>query len=219
MSTTPSPSDEILTFIGNAKSHGMTDDFAVALLRKNGWSDKRIYQAFSTYYAGTLGATVPKAGGTTEGARDAFYYLINFIALGFWATALGQIFYILVAHWFPDFAQQSYGYQGSLRDQLSWQAAAVIVAFPIFAIAHAAIGRELRRRRDLYDSAIRKWLTYLALVICVIIVALDAIWFVQALLMGQLTTRFILDTLILLVVGGGIFTYYQSTINGPKSAN
>lgn len=218
MSATPSPSDEIIAFVGNAKSHGMTDDFAVSLLRKNGWSDKRIYQAFSTYYAGTLGAPVPKSGGTAEGARDAFYYLINFIALGFWATALGQIFYVLINHWFPDAAQPAYAYRGTLRDQLSWQVAAVIVAFPIFVIAHTAIGRELQHRRDLYDSAIRKWLTYLALVICVVIVALDAIWFVQALLMGQLTVQFVLDSLVLLVIGGGIFTYYQATINAPKSA-
>lgn len=217
MSTTPGTTDEILAFIDSAKKHGMTDDFAVTLLRKSGWPDKRIYQAFSTYYAGALGAPLPKAGGTTEGSRDAFYYLINFIALAIWATALGQIFYVLVAHWFPD-AAQSYDYQGTLRNQLSWQVAAVIVAFPIFAAAHTAIGRELRRRRDLYDSGIRKWLTYLALVICVVIVALDAIWFIQALLTGQLTIRFVLDTIILLVIGGGIFTYYQATIGGPKSA-
>lgn len=219
MSVTPGSTDEILAFIDSAKKHGMADDFAVALLRKNGWSDKRIYQAFSTYYAGTLGAAVPKAGGSTEGARDAFLYLINFISLAFWSIALGKIFYVLIAHWLPDPVRTSYeGYgYGTLLQQLSWPIAATIVGLIIFAFAHAAIARELHRRRELYDSGVRRWLTYIALVICVVVVALDAMWFVQSLLLGQLTARFLLDTLVLLVIGGGIFAYYQATMNAPKT--
>lgn len=219
MSVTPGTTDEILAFIDAAKKGGMADDFAVTLLRKNGWPDKRIFQAFSTYYAGTLSAAVPKAGGTTEGARDAFLYLINFISLAFWSIALGKIFYVLIAHWLPDPVRTSYeGYgYGTLLQQLSWPIAATIVGFIIFAFAHAAIARELHRRRELYDSGVRRWLTYIALVICVVVVALDAMWFVQSLLLGQLTARFLFDTLVLLVIGGGIFTYYQATMNAPRA--
>lgn len=219
MAQTPAPNDDLLDFITRAKERGVADDFIATLLRKNGCADRRIYRAFGAYYTDILGMAPPKTGGSGEGARDAFLYLVNFITLGFWATSLGYIFYVLIARWLPDAAQTSYernGY-GSLLDTLSWPIASVIVGFIIFAFVHAAIGRELQHRRDLYDSGVRRWLTYLALVVCVVVVALDAMWFVQALLLGQLTARFLLDTLVLLVIGGGIFVYYQVTMNPPKT--
>jgi hypothetical protein len=148
-------------------------------------------------------------------ARDAFYYLINFITLGFWTVALGQIWYALIGRWFPDSATFAYTQQ-ILRDQISWQVSTIIVAFPVFVAIHYLIGRELRRRPDLYESGVRKWLTYVALVFAGLVVLVDGMWFTNALLRGELTTRFILDSIVLLVLGGGVFGYYLATIN-PRS--
>jgi hypothetical protein len=64
----------------------------------------------------------------------------------------------------------------------------------------------------LYDSGVRRWLTYIALVIAAIIVITDGVWFIEALIRGELTMRFILDSLVLLVLGGGVFTYYLTTM-------
>ena len=160
---------------------------------------------------------MPRGSGSSENARDAFYYLLNFLTLGFWSVALGQIFYAWIANRFPDAAQIGYGYNPSLLDQISWQLATVIVTFPIFAFVHYLIGKTLRTRSEAYDSGVRKWLTYLALVGAALIVCLDAIWFIEAFLRGQLTTPFLLDSTVLLVIGGGIFSYYLATIDPPKS--
>lgn len=193
----------------------MADEFVVALLRQNGWSERRIFRAYSKLYTEVLGAPLPTRHGHVEHARDAFYYLLNFITLGFWTVALGQIFYILIAHAFPDPTQTMF-YAGSLRDQISWQVATVVVAFPIFLFVHSVIQRQLRARPDLYDSGVRKWLTYITLVIAAIIVITDAVWFIEALIRGELTVRFILDSIVLLVLGGGVFAYYLTTIEPPS---
>ena len=214
MSTT-TPSDADLTeFVRAAKAHGIADEVIVSVLRQNGWSERRVYGALTAFYSGTLGMSIPVRRQGAENARDAFYYLLNFITLGFWTVALGRIFYILIAHGFPDPTQVE-PYARSLRDDLSWHVASVIVAFPIFLFVHNLIQGELRKRPDLYDSGIRKWLTYLALVIAAIIVLTDAVWFIQALISGELTTRFLLDSLVLLVLGGGVFVYYLKTIDPP----
>ena len=42
----------LLDFIEAIKSQGASDEFVVALLRQNGWPEKRIYQAFGS--SGTL---------------------------------------------------------------------------------------------------------------------------------------------------------------------
>lgn len=216
MSTQLATDAELSNFLRLAKQHGLADEFVVALLRQNGWSERRIFRAYSTLYAEVLGAPLPTRHQHAENARDAFYYLLNFITLGFWTVALGQVFYILIAHRFPDPTQPSL-YVGSLRDELSWQVATVIVAFPIFLFVHNLIRRELQRRPDLYDSGVRKWLTYITLVIAAVIVITDAVWFIEALIRGELTTRFILDSLVLLMLGGGVLGFYLRTIEAPTS--
>lgn len=206
----------LVAFLGAAKENGIADDFVVALLRQNGWPERRIFRAYSAFYADRLGMPLPKRYQGAENARDAFYYLLNFITLGFWTVALGQIFYRLIGNWMPDLTADRY--YGSLRDDIAWQAATVIVAFPVFLYVHSLIQRELRNRTDLYYSGVRRWLTYLALVIAAVVVLTDAAWIIEALIRGELTLRFILESLVLLVLGGGVFLYYLRTMEPPAAA-
>jgi predicted cation transporter len=207
---------ELIAYLAAAKEQGISDEFVVALLRQNGWPERKIYRAYSAFYAGRTGVPLPKRYQAAESARDAFYYLLNFITLGFWTVALGQIFYRLIAYRLPDpAASPTYG---SLRDDLAWQVATVIVTFPTFVYVHSLIGRELRSRPDLYESGVRRWLTYLALVIAAIVVLTDAAWVIEALIRGELTLRFILESLVLLVIGGGVFVYYLRTMEPAPAA-
>lgn len=200
-------------FIRTAKDRGVPDDALVPLLQQNGWPLRRIYRGLSAYYAQTLGVAPPARGGRAENPRDAFLYLLNFITLGFWTIALGQLFYALIARWFPDAALR--GYEGPLTHEIAWQLATIIVAFPAFLFVARAIGGELRRRPEALESPVRAWLTYIALVIAAIVVLLDGIWFLEALLRGEITIRFLLDSLVLLVLGGGVFAYYLGGLHPP----
>lgn len=206
--------DALRTFLQTAKAQGVPDESLVGILRQNGWPERRIYRALSEYYAGALGLPVPGRAGSTENARDAFLYLLNFITLGFWSVALWQIWADLVRRWFPDPLSTSMG--SSLREDIAWQIAIILVTFPLFVVVHSLIGRELARRPELYYSAVRRWLTYVALVLAALTMVIDAALTIQELILGQLTNHFILDTLGLMVLGGGIFWYYLSTIDPPK---
>src|SRR5215469_2621307 len=143
--------DDLSPFIVAAKQGGVADDSIVGMLRHNGWSERRIYRALSGYYGQTLGTQIPARTQSGESARDAFLYLLNFITLGFWTVALGQIFYAVIARAFPDPAQ-TYVDVEPLRSTISGQLATVIVAFPLFLFVHYLIARELHKRRDLYYS-------------------------------------------------------------------
>jgi hypothetical protein len=208
------PDDELAPFLRAAKERGIPDDSIVGMLRQNGWSERRIYRALSEQYAGILGLPVPRRAQAAGNARDAFLYLLNFITLGFWTVALWQIWDHLVNRWFPDALSSSAG--GELREDIAWQVALILVSFPIFIVVHTLIQRELARRPELYYSAIRRWLTYVGLVLTAIPIVIDAAYTVQQLIMGQLTIHFFLDTLGLLAIGGGIFAYYLLTIDPPK---
>lgn len=205
--------DALLSFLQNAKEHGITDESIVGILRQNGWPERRIYRALSAYYSGLLATAIPSRPGSVESARDAFLYLLNFITLGFWSVALWQIWDDLVKRWYPDDLSLAVG--SSLREDIAWQLAIIIVAFPVFIVVHTLIARELRRRPELYYSPIRRWLTYIALVLSAITIVIDGALTIEALILGHLTMHFILDTFALLVIGGGIFAYYLLTIDPP----
>ena len=57
-----SDSERLSAFIRAAKDRGADDAFVVAMLRENGWSERRIYAAFSSYYEEVLGQPVPSRG-------------------------------------------------------------------------------------------------------------------------------------------------------------
>jgi hypothetical protein len=216
--TTPagSASEDLDQFVRTAKANGIPDGALVALLRHNGWSERRIYHSLGAYYGKALGMAPPSRSGRSEHARDAFLYLLNFITLGFWTIALGQLFFALIERRFPNPADLYSGARGGpLLAEIAWQLATIIVAYPCFVFVGRLIGRELARRPDALESGVRAWITYVALVIAAIVVLMDAIWFLNALLRGELTVKFILDSLVLLALGGGVFWYY---LNGLRPA-
>jgi hypothetical protein len=215
MNDNTTPADPLGGFIQTAKERGLPDDALVPLLRQNGWSERRVYRSLSAYYAAALGVAPPSRGGRGVDARDAFLYLLNFITLGFWVVALGELFTILVDRWFPDPATGSYA--PDLRHQVAWQLATIIVAFPCFVVIGRLIAGEIARRPEAADSAVRAWLTYVALVIAGLCVLTDAIWVLDAFLTGALTIRFVLDSVVVIGLGGGVFAYYLATLRQPAA--
>ena len=199
-------------FVLTAKAGGVPDNALVALLHQNGWSDRRVYRSLSRYYREALGTAPPSRNASGEDSRDAFLYLLNFITLAFWTTALGNLLYVLIGHTFA--GKEIFG-SFTISD-VALQLATIIVALPAFVLMDRIIEREGKLRPDFSDSAVRLKLTYIALVIAAVIVLGDGIWFLQTFLRGEVTIRFILDSLVLFVIGGGVFGYYFAGLHAPK---
>ena len=213
----PEPNDNererLAAFIDAAKARNVADDSIVALLKHKGWSERRIYQAFASYYEGALGTPLPERGARIEYASDAFLYLLAFISLGAWAFSAGYVFDALIDRWIPSGLESAYQLS-AFRSEVAGELATIIVALPIFAFVSRTIAAGISRRPEMADSGVRKWLTYVALVLAAMCLIGDGIWFVTSFLTGDLTLRFVLKALVLVVLAGGIFTYYLSTVRG-----
>ena len=210
--TVPAEASKLVEFIKSAKAGGAGDEFLVALLRQNGWSERRIYAAFSAYYETATGQPVPSRGSRAENARDAFLYLLAFVTLGIWTVAFVWLAYILIDHAFPSPLDYSYYTGYSFHEDVAGQLASLIVAFPIFILVSRAIVLQTRQRPESLDSGVRKWLTYVALVITSLCMLGDAVWFLQQFLMGDLTIRFVFKSLVLFAVAGAVLWYYLGTV-------
>lgn len=202
--------DDLGAFVQTAKGQGVADTDLVGLLRQHGWSDRRAYAALSQYYTQKLRA-IPERGGAAESARDAFLYLLAFATLATWTVALVWLAYVLIDHAVPSALDSSY--YGSFRESVAGQLASLIVAFPIFMAVSAAIVRQTRSRPESLESGVRKWLTYVALVITAVIMLGDGVWFLTQFLLGDLTLRFALKAFVLFAVAGGVLWYYLGSVS------
>ncbi|MEX2263894.1 MAG: DUF5671 domain-containing protein [Bryobacteraceae bacterium] len=199
-------------FIEAAKREGASDQILIDLLRHEGWPDKEIYPAFRSYYEQRTGTTLPSRNASRERAKDAFLYLLSFFTLGAWTIALGSLAFTLVEAAFPDpLATARYA---NLRYSVSSELAAIIVGYPLYLLTLRLIWKDARQDPDKLDSPVRKWLTYIALLIAAGILIGDLIAFVSYFLRGELTVRFVLKVLAVLLIAGGVFWYYLGTLRG-----
>jgi hypothetical protein len=197
--------DPLAAFIQAAKEKGATDEFLVALLRERGWPAKKIYAVLGSHYAEVAGVAIPEAPGRMESAREAFFHLLAFATLSAWICATGSIWFELIESWYPDPAFERYW---SLS-RVSWEIASIVVAFPVFVWATHNVLRELAESPDKAESAVRRWLTNLALFITALVFIGDLVSFVARFLGGGMTESFALKSLVVSVLAGSVFLYYS----------
>lgn len=206
---------DVVMFIERARDRGASDEFISQVLRQFGWPQRDIERAFFQVYERLTGQPIPNPpSGGGEAAKDAFAYLLSFSMLGLWAFSLGEIAFIWIDRLIPDAASNSY--YGSY--QLAFSLARMIVAFPVYLLVMRYINRELAQHREKHFSGVRKWLTYLTILIVSLVCVGTLIAFLTSFLRGELTTRFVLKILVVLLIDGSILGYYLKWINRKPSA-
>lgn len=205
------PGPALIDYIAAAKAQGAADGFLVDLLERTGWPRKEIYAAFSTFYFQLTGLETPhRVSGFADSARDAFLYLLSFGTLSVWTFGLGSLFFTLIDIRYADPLFQN-GFV-NVRDSLSGSMASLIVGFPVYLITMRILVRDLALKPDKAESSVRKWLTYVALLISASAVIGDLVTFVDYFLRGQFTTPFLLKVLTVLVIAGAVFWYYLAPL-------
>ncbi len=204
-------------FITATKSKGASDEFLAAFLTRRGWSADEVYAALGRYWEQVTGIALPQPGDIGESSRDAFLYLLVFATLATWATALGGMIFQFINHWLPDPVSRNVVFD--LRSTITWQMARIAVAFPIYLLVTRLTFRESMSHPERLQSGVRKWLTYIALLGTAGAMICDLIWFLDYLLTGEITPRFMLKAATVMVISGGIFAYYLATLRWNRSTN
>jgi hypothetical protein len=128
---------------------------------------------------------------------------------------LGALLFTAIDRTFPnpalDYANTVWATR-SLADDL----ASIIVAFPLFLLVTWGIVRGVQRQPERLESSVRKWLTYIALVITASTMIGDVVTFFAYFLRGDLNTRFVLKVFTVLVIAGGVFVYYLDSLHRDK---
>ncbi|HWZ96505.1 MAG TPA: DUF5671 domain-containing protein [Candidatus Dormibacteraeota bacterium] len=204
-----SPDNSVGTFIESAKSRSISDQAIVGMLTSQGWSEKEVYAALAAYYEHSIGIQVPSRKGSGTAARDAFFYLLIFSTLATWTIALGALSFDLIDRWLADNLFQNAWQSGGYGDySIASEMAAILISFPIYLLISRIVVRDTSEHPDKLNSPVRKWLTYMALVIAAGIFIGDLITTLTYLLRGELTSRFIAKAAVVMILSGGVFFYY-----------
>lgn len=139
-------------------------------------------------------------------AKYAFYYLLSLFSLIFLALAVGLIAFGIVNQTIVD-ALSAYNYQ-NYDKQFKFAISALIIAAPIFYFMSYLIERGLKKHELKIDSGIRRWLTYFILFVSAVIILGVFIGVINSFLAGELTARFILKALSMLIIAALVFSFY-----------
>ena len=214
MEQQPSP---LQKFVVAGKNRGASDESLVALLSHRGWPPDEIYRALGEYWAEATGLAIPGRAASGETSREAFLFLLAFATLTSWATALGSALFSFVNRWFPDPVELQTSWSAYQRYSVTWQMSTIAVAFPIYLLVTRTIVHESSAPTAPAQSGVRKWLTYLAMLVTAGILIGDLIWFLHALLGGEISIRFILKSLTVSIICGAIFCYYLPSLRSRRS--
>ena len=208
-------SPELQKFIASAKEHGATDEALAVILENAGWPKSQIWEALGDRYVSLTGVPIPPGRKTTTPAKDAFFYLLSFSMLAAWTISLGSICFVLIDDWIRDpLAPYSYGL--SVSYQISTELASLLVTFPVYILMMRVILNDTRRSPEKLDSSVRKWLTYIALLIAAGVIIGDIVTFLAYFLRGELTSRFVAKVAVTLVISAGVFWYYLGSLRESR---
>jgi hypothetical protein len=159
-------------------------------------------------------AQVPAAAPT---ARNVFLYILVVITLSMSAVNLGTLGFQYINLFVPDPSiTQCWGTscQGAIR----WSLASLVVAFPVLVWAWRILQRDVIVHPERRSSRARRWLLYFTLFVAGLVLLGDVIALVYSWLGGDLTMQFLLKLLVMALVSGTVFGYFQNVLQDAPNA-
>lgn len=147
--------------------------------------------------------------------KDFFLHLLATIALYMSAASLITLLFQYINILFPDpLAYASYtGIAGAIR----YAMATLIIIFPVYIFVSKMLNGEYAAMPEKREYRFRKWLVYFTLFVAGAAIITDLVVLIYNFLGGDLTGRFILKILVVLLVAGAIFWYYQKDLKNAIS--
>ena len=196
--------EELRQFIKESLERGLERDAIRNVLLEAGWQEREVSNSLAAFAEVDFPVAVPRPRPYLH-AREAFLYLVSFIALYVFAFSLGAVFFGLIDY---HFSSSLYRYDPGPSAAQTTALAAVIVAFPLYLFLMRRLAAAVAVDPERRQSLIRRWLTYLTLVVGAAIILGDVIALLSRLLAGDPTTGFVFKVIAILVITGPIFAYY-----------
>jgi len=207
--------EDLLSFVRDALSRGLSRDLIKDALVRAGWGSDQVKSALNSFAEIDFSIPVPRPKPYLS-AREAFIYLVLFTTLYISAYNVGSLVFQFINRAFPDPAAPP-GFGEQIQQTIRWSVASIVIAFPVFLYVSRLISHAVKRDPGKRASKIRKWLTYITLFITAGVIIGDLTTLVYNFLGGELTMRFLLKVMTVGVISGAIFGYYLWDLRQEES--
>lgn len=137
-------------------------------------------------------------------AKDFFIHFGALVTLYATVISLVSLLFAIINQVFPD----SVSWYGGDSYTIRWTISSLIIVFPVYIYLARTIAGDARNNPIKREYWIRKWSKYLTLFLTGAAIAVDLIVLINTYLGGEISIRFILKVVALLVVAGFTFYYY-----------
>ncbi len=159
----------------------------------------------------------PNTNKTT--AKDFFVYLAIIFSLYTSIGSLLSLLFTYINYTFPDPLSNSQFYGDPYSGAVRFSLAMIIVLFPTLLGFSYYQNKELRLTPNRKDVGIRKWLLLLTLFLAGALIIGDLIALINTFLNGEITMRFLLKVLAILILAGFTLYYYILDLKGAFIEN
>jgi len=142
---------------------------------------------------------------TKMNPRDFFMHLLGFAALYVSIITFLTLLFQYINVLFPD--PLNFYYTGILNI-IRVASSALIVVFIVFLLINWLLEKDFRKIPPKRDLKFRKWLIYFTLFVSAVTIIIDLIRLVYIFYSGELSSRFFLKVLAVLLVAAAVFAYY-----------
>jgi len=142
------------------------------------------------------------------GPRDVFLHLLAIITLYFSAINFGVLLFQYINLWLPDPLNDFPFQLDAARQLIRWAVATLVIVFPVYLWISRFLNQEIKQIPEKKELRTRKWLLYFTLFTAAVVIIGDLVSLVYNFLQGELTLRFILKILVVLLIAVAVFAYY-----------
>lgn len=197
---------DLTAFVRDALIAGRSRAEIATALSQAGWNPRDIDSALSAFADSSFVPPVPRPHRYLA-SRDAFLYALMFLTLGLAAGHLISLVFAIIDIWLPDIGLSFYRVL-AVEGQIRWAFAVLVLATPLYLWLMRLSDRQIEAQSGPERSVLRKWLTYLALLVSAMTLLGDAAYVIYRLLAGDATLEFLLKSLTVGVVAAAIFVFY-----------
>lgn len=141
--------------------------------------------------------------------KDFFLHLGVIITLYATVAALLRLVFSVLNYAMPEQLESSYYMYDPYSAAVSISIAVLIIIFPLYILFSWLLNRDYAAYPEKRALGVRRWLTYITLFLAGIVIVVDLVTLLYSFLQGEeITGRFILKVLAVLLVAGAVFWYY-----------
>lgn len=144
--------------------------------------------------------------------KDFFLWVGAMVSLYGSVVAFITLVFSYIDYAFPDVL--SYVYADPFSGGMRFQMATLIVLVPVTLLLMRLIRKDIAEDSAKSELWVRRWALFLTVFIAGAAVVGDLITLINYFLGGEITTRFVLKVVVLLLVAGGVFLHFLADLRG-----